>query len=148
MSAERDELERTQARLRELEAQPVTGEQLSLLATALEREAESYEALLVRSERRASAREMTNQATRLMTFGFAMVFITPIVAMIGVSAGRALRQEPAAAAACLVLGTSLIVGVLWARARQAVLHLVSANWRLVRRTRRAAAAVRGLIADR
>ena len=147
MSQQRDELERTQARIRELEAQPVTGEQLSFLASSLEREAESYEALLVKSERRAQAREHTNQTTRLMTFGFAMVFVLPIVAMIGVSAGKALHQEPEAAGFILFLGAMLILGVVWSRAQQTVIHLVSGNWRLVRRARRAAAGVRGLNAD-
>ena len=147
MSAERDELERTQARIRELEMQPVTSEQLAWLATSLEREAETFEGLLVKSERRAMAREVTNQTTRLMTFGFAMVFVLPIVAMIGVSAGKTLHQEPEVAVACLVLGSCLILGVFWARAREAVVHLVSADWRLLRRARTAAASVRGVTAD-
>jgi K+-sensing histidine kinase KdpD len=147
MSAERDELERTQARIRELESQPVTVEKLSLLASSLEREADSYEVLLVKSERRALAREHTNQTARLMTFGFAMVFVLPIVGMIGVSAGKALRHEPEAAGGMLFLGLVLIIGVVWGRAQAAVVHLVSTNWRLVRQARKAAAAVRGLIAD-
>lgn len=145
MSAARDELERTQARLRELEEHPLSEEQLSLLATALEREAETYAGLLERAERRALAREVTGQATRLMTFGFALVFATPIVAMIGVSASKALRQQPEAAGVSLVVGLLLILGVLLAPARRWVAQLVSPEWRFIARTRKVAASLRALI---
>ena len=145
MSAERDELERTQARIRELEAHPVTDEQLSVLATALEREAESYQSVLRKAERQALAREVIGQAVRLMTFGFALVFVTPIVGMIGVSASKALRHQPEAAVASLVVGMGLILGVMWGRARRWVAHLVSPEWRFIKRARRLSGSLRGLI---
>lgn len=145
MSAERDRLESAQARLKELEEHPLTDDQLSLLATALEREAESYQHLLEKGERRALARETTGPAARLMTFGFALLFVTPIVAMVGVSISKTLRHQPEAAVALLALGALLIAATLWGRARRAVAHLVSGEWRFIRRARKTAASLRELL---
>lgn len=142
MSADRDALESAQARLKELEAQPVAD--LSVLAESLEREADTYEQLLEKGERRALARENTRASDRLITFGFALLFGTPSVAMIGISISKFLRHQPEAAVGILILGVVLIFMTLMARARRAIAHLVSAEWRLVARARRAAAALRCL----
>ncbi|MDP1821721.1 MAG: hypothetical protein Q8L48_00690 [Archangium sp.] len=145
MSAERDALEQAQARLKELEASPVTDEQLSWLAEALEREADAYAQLLEKGERRALARDTTGQAVRLTTLGFALLFVTPMVAMLGVSLSKLLRHEPELAGVMLLLGLGLIAATLFARARRAVAHLVLTEWRFIARARRTAASVRALI---
>jgi hypothetical protein len=146
MSAQRDALEEAQARLKELEASPVTDEQLGLLASALEHEAEAYEQVLEKGERRALARDATGPAARLMTFGFTLLFVTPMVSMIGVSVSKQLRHEQAGAIAVMVLGVLLITATLAARARRSIAHLASAEWRFIARARRMAASMRALIA--
>lgn len=143
MSGERDALERTQARLRELEDQPVEDE-LAQLASALEREAESSEQVLQRGERRELARETTGTQARLMTFGFALLFVSPIVAMVGVSASRFLRHQPELAALTLAAGAGLILATLMVRTQRAVAHLFSPEWRAVKQARRTAARLRAL----
>ena len=144
MSAERDALEVAQARLKELEANPITDEQLTLLARALEREALTYEQLLDRGERRALARQTTGQAVRLMTLGFALLFVTPMVAMIGVSLAKLLRHETEAAVAIVALGLALICITLFARTRRAIAHLVQTEWRFLSRAKKTAASLREL----
>ena len=145
MSAERDALESAQAQLKDLETHPITDDQLLLLAEALEREAQTYERLLEKGEKRALARETTGPAARLMTFGFALLFVTPIVAMVGFSAAKLLKQQPEASTAMLSVGALLILATLFARARRAVAHLVSPEWRFVGRARKSAAVLRALI---
>lgn len=142
MSAERDALEQAQARLKELETSPITDEQLSSLADSLEREAKAYEQLLEKGERRALARDTTGQAVRLTTLGFALLFVSPMVAMIGVSLSKVLRHEPELAGVMLVLGLALICVTLSARARRAVAHLVLSEWRFIARARRRASSIR------
>ena len=145
MSSDRDALERAQARLKELEAHPITDEQLALLAASLEREADTYAQVLERGERRALARDTTGQAVRLTTLGFTLLFVTPIVAMIGVSLAKLIRFEQELAALCLAVGLGLILATLSARARRAVAHLVLAEWRFIGRARRNASSLRALI---
>lgn len=145
MSAQRDALEIAQARLKSLEASPVTDEQLSALASQLEKEADAYEQVLEKGERRVLARETTGAAARLMTFGFALLFVTPMVSMIGVSLSKMIRTQQEAAVGMLAVGALLIAGVLLARARRLIAHLVSAEWRLIARARRMAGSIRALI---
>ncbi|MDP2269883.1 MAG: hypothetical protein Q8N23_18880 [Archangium sp.] len=142
MSEERDALETAQGRLKQLESTSVTDDQLLLLAVSLEKEADTYEQVLTRGERRALARESTGPAARLMTFGFALLFVTPMVAMIGVSASKFFRHQAEAAVGMLALGVLLITGTLLAPARRLVAHLVSSEWRFIARARRTAAALR------
>lgn len=142
MSAARDALESAQARLKELERNPVTEDQLLVLANALEKEAQAYEQVLEKGERRALARENTDPTARLMTFGFALLFVTPAVAMIGVSLARQLKHQPEAAWAALVAGFLLIMATLLSRARRAVAHLVSPEWRFIASARRTAESLR------
>ena len=142
MSEERDALEDAQVRLRQLESTSISEDQLTRLAESLEKEADTYEQVLTRGERRALAREATGPAARLMTFGFALLFVTPMVSMIGVSASRFIRHQAEAAVGMLVLGVLLIAGTLLASARRLVAHLVSSEWRFISRARRTAAALR------
>ena len=147
MSFERDALEQAQARLRELEAHPITDEQLAQLATSLEREASAYEQVLERGERRALARDTTGQAVRLTTLGFALLFVTPMVAMIGVSLSKLLRFEQELAVVCLAVGFALTLTTMFARARRAVAHLVLPEWRFIASARRSASSLRALISE-
>ena len=138
MSAERDALEEAQARLKELEVSLVTDEQLTRLADSLEREAEVYEQVLEKGERRALARDATGPAARLMTFGFTLLFVTPMVSMIGVSISKLLRNQQEGAIAVIILGAVLITTTLVARARRSIAHLASAEWRFIAKARRVA----------
>ncbi len=142
MSKERDALENAQARLKELESSPVMDDQFALLAASLEKEADTYEQVLTRGERRALARESTGPAARLMTFGFALLFLTPMVSMIGVSASKSFRSQTEAAVGMLVLGVGLIAATLLAPVRRLIAHLASAEWRFISRARRTAASLR------
>ena len=142
MSEARDALETAQARLKELESTSVSDEQLLLRAAALEKEAETYKQVLTRGERRALARETTGPAARLMTFGFALLFVTPMVSMIGVSASKFFRHQAGGAVSIMLLGVVLITATLLAPARQLIAHLASAEWRFIARVRRTAAALR------
>ena len=144
MSAERDELEAAQARVKELEGTTVTDDQLTMLATALEREAELFEKLLEKGERRALARDGTGPAARLMTFGFAALFVTPMVSMIGVSLSKWLSREQELAVLIIILGAALIAATLFARARRSIAHLASAEWRFIAKARKTAALLRSI----
>lgn len=138
MSEQRDSLERAQARVKVLEARPSLDEQLAQLAGSLESEAARYAQSLERGERKALARESTPLAARLLTFGFALGFVGPIVAMVGVSSSRFLRHQPELAALVLGAGLVLIIATLLVRSQRAVAHLFSPEWRLVKRARRMA----------
>lgn len=137
MSEARDRLERLQARVKELEAMVLPDQQLQSLADALDREVHAYRAWLEKRERKAERAESGGQAGRVLGFAFSLLFATPIVAIIGVSLGRALRHETEAAVACLVvLGT--FVGPL----RHLVAHGASADWRRLRAAQREVEAIR------
>lgn len=142
MSEARDALESAQARLKELERNPISDDQLLLLADALEKEAQAYERVLEKGERRALARENTDPTARLMTFGFALLFVTPAVAMIGVTLSKQLKHQPEAAWAALLAGVLLISATLWSRTRRAVAHLASREWRFIAKARRTAASLK------
>lgn len=145
MSEERDALERAQARLKEFEAKPSMDESLEQLASSLENEADRYQQLLEKGERRTLARESTPPAARLMTFGFALGFVGPIVAMVGVSSSRFLHHQPELASVVLGAGVLLIIGTLVVRTQRAVAHLFSPEWRVVKRARRLSVHLRTLL---
>ncbi len=136
MSEQRDALERAQARLKQLEGQGVTDDELAQLASALAREADTFEQLLRRGERRTLARERTPQEARAATFGFSLGIVAPIVVMVGYSAARFLRNQPELAALTLGAGLVLIISTLLMRTQRAVAHLFSPEWRLIRKARR------------
>lgn len=137
MSAERDALEAAQARIRALESGAAVD--LSLLAEALRDEAERYQAVLEKGERKALSRENPGTAGRLMSFGFALLFVAPLVAMVGVSSAQFIRYQQEGAVLLVVLGVLLISGTFSRRVRRGVAHLFSPEWRLVRRAQRLAA---------
>lgn len=134
MSALRDELEQVQVQLKLLDPE-VTRRQLALLAEQLEREAQTWEQRLVQAEARAT-RETQSTAARVTAFGFALLFVTPIVAIIGTAAARSLRGQGELAAVLLVGGLALISAVSLGRVRRRVARVFSREWRLVRRARR------------
>lgn len=134
MSALRDELEQVQVQLELLDPE-VTRRQLALLAEQLEREAQTWEQRLVQAEARAT-RETQGTAARVTAFGFALLFVTPIVAIIGTAAARSLRGQGELAVALLVGGLVLISAVSLGRVRRRVARVFSREWRLVRRARR------------
>lgn len=141
MSEVRDALEGAQARLRSLEAEGAGHAPLEALAAALEHEASQYERLLDRAERHGR-RPALGQAERIQTTGFAVLFVTPVVVLISASLARSLRAQAELSVLLLILGCALITALFWPRATRALVRLVSPEWRLLRRARKAAALVR------
>jgi hypothetical protein len=144
MSADRDELEAAQARIKELEGTTVSDEQLTMLASMLEKEAELFERTMESGERRALARDTTGQSTKQVTFTFAAVILTPMVSMIGFSLSKGLRLQQELAVLIIILGAVLIAATLLARARRSIAHFVSAEWRIIAKARRMAESLRSL----
>jgi hypothetical protein len=137
---ERRALEAAQVRLRALERELATSESLTNLAFTLRREADALEAALGVGERRA-ARSTVDPGTRLAAFGFMVLFVMPIVGMLGFTAGETLRNHQAVAVLSLLAGVLALAFVLSTRARAGVVHRLSAEWRLIREARRAADAL-------
>jgi hypothetical protein len=131
-------LEAAQARLRVLEVSVSTQADGEQLAAELRREADAVEALLGRVERHALAKEGAGPGARVMAFGFAVLFVLPVVAMVGFSLGGALRREPVAAGALLAFGVVLLAASFSPRAREVLRHRLSADFRLVRDARQLA----------
>lgn len=132
MNSARAELEALQARQRALEADLLGEAQLSLLADQLERELALFEKALDRGERRVLETDDSGTAARVMGFGFAMLFVTPIVAMIGISLSRAMRHEFELALALLSAGVAVVTLTSWPRARMAIARRFSPAWALAR----------------
>lgn len=147
MSDARDELERLQVAVKALEAREVPDAQLEALAEALEREAAAYEQMLEKNERRAEASERGGLSGRVMAFGFSLLFVTPIVAIIGVSLAKLLRHETELAVAVLAFGVVLIVGTSFSPLRHLVAHRASGEWKRARDAVKQAEALRALIND-
>jgi hypothetical protein len=135
MSAHREALERAQARLVELDALSLTDAHLAQVADQLERELTAWESTLERGERVRLRQDVTGTGGRVLGFGFSLLFVAPIVAIIGSALGRVLRQEPELSVALLLLGAAVVGLTSWPRARRAVAHRVSTEWRFVRRVR-------------
>lgn len=145
MSQARTELEDVQAQLKELEARMISDLQLQLLADQLDRDAASWEAQLDRNERRALKTDVSNTGARVMGFGFALLAVTPMVVMIGISLSRWLRHEFELAWVLLISGVLVITLTSLERTRRFVAHRVSGAWKLSRQAREAANALRALI---
>jgi multidrug transporter EmrE-like cation transporter len=79
-----------------------------------------------------------------MTFGFAALFVTPMVSMIGVSLSKWLSREQELAVLIIILGAALIAATLFARARRSIAHLVSAEWRFIAKARKMAESLRSI----
>lgn len=141
----RDDIERLQTRIRELEASAVPDLHLAVLADSLEREASSYRLVLEKNEKRAEAAESGGQSGRILAFGFSLLFVTPIVAMIGVSLSKWLRHETELAVVSLISGALLILGIFFGPLRHLVAHRASAEWKRVRAATKEAEELRQLI---
>jgi hypothetical protein len=143
VSDTRAALESAQARLRELEASVPSELQLSLMADQLEREAESFELALMRAETRAAKTQDISMGSRLLGFGFSLLFVTPIVAMIGVSLAKLIRHEFELSLVALISGLVMVWLVSWPRSTQAIARRFSPAWRLAREARVRAELLRG-----
>ena len=148
MSSTRDALEATQQRMAQLQARDVPDEVLARLADELERELDAWARTVEKTEARVARSERSGLAASVMGFGFAVVFAGPIVAMLGTVLGRALRNEPALAVACLALGAAVVGLSWWKRARVAVAHRLSPEWRLLRQARAAVERLRSPTGER
>ncbi|MFT3712583.1 MAG: hypothetical protein QM817_33460 [Archangium sp.] len=145
MSAAREELEQAQARIKEIEARMISELQLQLLADQLEREADSWEKTLDRGEKRKLREDTTSPGARVMAFGFALLAVTPVVAMVGISLSRMMRHEFELAWALLVLGILVVVVTSLPIARRAIAHRFSRAWKLSREARLEAASLRAML---
>jgi hypothetical protein len=141
----RAELEAAQAALKSLEERMVSDVQLQLLADQLDREAKSWEQQLDKGEKRRLRDDDSGPAGRVMAFAFALLAVTPVVSMIGISLSRMLRHEHELAWVLVVSGV-LVVGLTsLPAARRALAHRVSSAWKLSRRAHDQAAVLRGLL---
>ncbi len=143
MSSLRSELEETQSELKALEARAVSAAQLEVLADQLEREATLWEQTMDRGEQRALKAESTPLGSKVISFGFTLLFVGPIVAMVGVSASKALRHEPEWSTVLVVTGLMIIAVTSWAKSRRFLAHRFAQEWRLTRKARALAATLRG-----
>jgi hypothetical protein len=133
----RERYEVLQARERELKVSLETSRGVWLdEAAQLAQEVEALERALTGSEarmRRVEARRPVSQ--RVAAFGFQVLFVAPIIAMVGVAVGRRLRHEGAAAVALLVAGglvlVASVVRPLWTR----LWRWSEPRWRVVRQAR-------------
>jgi len=144
--SERVALEAAQARCQQLEAQLISEAQLELLAEQLEREAQAWEAQLQKSEARTLASDRSALGAKVMGFGFALLFGTPIVAIIGTSLSRMLRHELELAWALVFFGLAVVVVTSLPWARTAFAHRVSRAWKLSRTARQGATTLRAVAA--
>jgi hypothetical protein len=126
--SERDRLEVLQARRdslrRELERRDPR------LDHRLEREVAAFRQTLTRREARPVAWVM---APRVSVFGLVMLFVAPLVDMVGSALGRRLAGEDAAAVGCLVMGAALVLAMLVPGLSSRLLHATSRQWRLLKR---------------
>ena len=143
----RDDIERLQTRIKELESSVVPDQHLALLADSLEREADSYQQVLERDEKRAEAAESGGQSGRILVFGFSLLFVTPIVAMVGVSLSKLLRHETELSVVTLIFGLLLILGIFFGPLRHLVAHRASGEWKRVRDATKQAEGLRQLISE-
>ncbi len=148
MSTARAELEAAQAKLKALEAWAVNDEQLELLAAQLERETQAWEERLDRGERKVLREDTTGTAARVTGFGFSLLFVTPIVAMVGGALARTVKHEVELSVVMLVAGLAVVSVGSWPRARRIIAHRLSGEWRLLRVARAQAASLRALAAPR
>ncbi len=135
MNELRSELEQTQARIKALEAHEVSDLQLEVLADQLEREATLWEQAMDRGEQRALKAESTPLGSKVISFGFTLLFVGPIVAMVGVSASKALRHEPEWSSVVMATGLLIIGLTSWAKSRRFLAHRLAREWRLTRKAR-------------
>lgn len=136
MSQTRDALEAAQRALAVLEANAVPAAELQVVADQLAREIETWETMLDRGEKRVLATERVSLSGSVLSFGFAVVFVGPVVAIVGTALSRMMRHETELNVVTLISGIILISLALWPRARRAIAHRVSPEWRMLRLARR------------
>lgn len=141
---DRDALEAAQQRLRQLELLRTPDATLLTLADSLEREVDAWSRTIDAKERTVVTREHSPLAASVMGFGFALVFAGPMVAMIGTVLSRALGHDVWLALGCLLPGLALAALSYWKRARRAVSHRFSGEWRRLREARAQVATLRAL----
>ncbi len=144
MSQTRDALEMAQRALSHLDASAVMPGELEHLARQLEGEIDTWEVLLDRGEKRVLARERPTLASSVMTFGFAVVFMGPVVAIVGTALSRMMRHQTELNVLSLCIGLVVVGVVSWGRARRALSHRVSREWRMLRTARAQVAALYAL----
>lgn len=133
----RERYEALQVREREAKAALAASESALLDEAAhLEQEVEALEKSLTEDEARTSralARRPVSQ--RVAAFGFQVLFVAPIVAMVGVAIGRRLRHEDEAAVALLVVGLVVLLAWVVRPLRTRLLRRGERRWRVVREAR-------------
>jgi hypothetical protein len=133
----RERYEVLQARERELKASLETSRGVWLDEAAhLEQEVEALERALTEREarmRRVEARRPVSQ--RVAAFGFQVLFVAPIVAMVGVAMGRTLRHQDEAAVLVLVAGVLVLMAAVVRPLRTRLLRRSEPRWRVVRQAR-------------
>jgi len=103
----------------------------------LAHEVENLERALLHREHRQRQDESERPVSqRVAAFGFQVLFIAPIVAMLGITIGRRLRNEAALAVLLLAVGGLVVLAWGVRPVRHALLRSLSPEWRFVRRTRR------------
>lgn len=133
----RERYEVLQVREREAKASLAASESALLDEAAhLEQEVEALEKSLTEGEARTSraqARRPVSQ--RVAAFGFQVLFVAPIVAMVGVAIGRRLRHQDEAAVALLVVGLLVLLAWVVRPLRTRLLRRGERRWRVVRQAR-------------
>jgi hypothetical protein len=134
----REEYEALQAREKRVrEALAASEPSLHEEEARLSQELDWLERTLEQREERA-ARQLARRpvSQRVAAFGFDVLFVVPIVSMLGITIGRRLRNE--VEFSVLLLAVGLLIIALWVirPVRTALLRLLSPEWRFVRRARR------------
>jgi hypothetical protein len=135
----RSEYEALQVRQRRAcEMLAVSDAAVHVEAEQLSREVASLERALVEREARAARRLARRPVSqRVAAFGFHLLFVAPVVAMVGVALGRRTHDQRAVAGLLLACGLALTLAWAVGPLRTALLRRFSSPWRLVRRVRRA-----------
>lgn len=105
-------------------------------AAHLGREVDALEKSLSDGEARSSrvmARRPVSQ--RVAAFGFQVLFVAPIVSMLGVAMGRKLRHQDEAAVLSMVVGLVVVLAWVVRPLRTRLLRRGAWRWRVVREAR-------------
>lgn len=148
MSETRNDIERLQTRVRELENAALPDSYFAGLADALEQEARSYQAVLEKNEKRAEAAEHgASFSGRLAVFAFALLVTTPLVGVIGSSLARQLRHQTEVAVILVIIGVLIIVAISFGPLRHLITHGASGEWKRVRNAQKEVDQLRALMND-
>lgn len=148
MSETRNDIERLQMELRDLEASALPDAYFAGLADALEQEARAYQTVLEKNEKRAEAAELGGSfSSRLAIFAFALLVTTPFVGVLGSAFARHLRHQTEIAVLLIIVGASLIVAITFSALRHLITHRASAEWKRVRSAMKEVEELRAMIND-